>query len=67
MSRRTRAQNQARFWAERQGAAESPAEVAAIWFDACRMVARQSELAGKPEVWTKLATTLNDFFKSHSE
>ncbi|GAB3127473.1 hypothetical protein GCM10027160_52180 [Streptomyces calidiresistens] len=65
---RTRAQNQARHWQQRQAdaAARGPAAVASVWFDAARMVAKQRALNGSPEVWDDLAKTLKAFYERHA-
>lgn len=65
----TRQQNQADYWNARQAAAAhlGPSAVAAVWYDACRMVARQREKNGSPEVWNQLASHLHDFFKAHTQ
>ncbi|MCU1617400.1 MAG: sle2 [Frankiales bacterium] len=59
--------NQAAHWNARQAAATTPQEVVAVWFDACRMVARRSEKEGHPEVWPALASHLHDFFQRHAQ
>ena len=64
-----RQKNQAEYWNARQAAAAvlGPAPVAAVWYDACRMVARQREKQGDAEVWNKLASHLHDFFQAHTQ
>lgn len=66
---RTRQKNQAAYWNARQEAAThiGPSAVAAVWYDACRMVARQVEKNGSNEVWNKLASHLHDFFQAHTQ
>ncbi|MEU6990356.1 hypothetical protein ABZ953_06795 [Streptomyces sp. NPDC046465] len=62
-----RQKNQAEYWNQRQKAAAllGPDAVAAVWYDACRMVARQSQKHGDTEVWNRLASHLHDFFQHH--
>jgi hypothetical protein len=64
-----RQKNQAAYWNGRQTAAANlgPAAVAAVWYDACRTVARQAEKNGNPEVWNNLASHLHDFFRAHTQ
>jgi len=63
-----RQKNQAEYWNQRQKAAAllGPDAVAAVWFDACRMVARQNQKLGDADTWNKLASHLHDFFKAHT-
>jgi hypothetical protein len=67
--KRTRAQNQAKHWEDRQLAAraDGPPAVAAVWFDASRMVANQRALHGDEQVWEELAKTLKDFYTRYSQ
>lgn len=67
MSLARKAQNRAEHWERRQAAATTPQEKVAVWFDACRMVATHSEIAGHPEVWTKLAEHLNAFYRHYTQ
>ncbi|WP_042370532.1 hypothetical protein [Streptacidiphilus neutrinimicus] len=64
--RASRAQNQAKHWEDRQAAATTPQQQAAVWYDACRMLAANLEAAGKPEVWTRLAEQLRGFYQDYS-
>ncbi|MDH6107886.1 hypothetical protein P3T36_006345 [Kitasatospora sp. MAP12-15] len=66
MSLARRAKNRAKHWADRQDAAATPQEKAAVMYDACRMVAANAELAGRPEVWSKLAETLQKFYADYT-
>ncbi|MFJ2781549.1 hypothetical protein [Kitasatospora sp. NPDC087315] len=61
-----RAQNQAKHWNGKQADAQTSADRASVWFDACRSVAHRAEREGRPEVWTQLQHTLHDFFSRHS-
>jgi hypothetical protein len=60
---KTRAQNQKQLWEEKQRRAreQGPHAVAAVWFDAIRMLAKQ-----KPELWPSLAALLKDFYDRHA-
>lgn len=60
---RTRAQNQKQLWEDKQRRAkeQGPPAVAAVWFDANRMLARQ-----RPELWEPLAALLKDFYDRHA-
>jgi hypothetical protein len=60
-------QNQADFWNPKVAAATTPEEVVAVWYDACRMVAKKSKRRGNPEVTNKLANLLHDFYQQHSQ
>jgi hypothetical protein len=62
----TRQKNQAEFWNARQGAATTPQERAAVWYDACRMLARQADKNGEPALWDALTTHLHNFFQAHT-
>lgn len=59
-------QNQATFWNAKVAAATTPEQVVAVWYDACRMVAKKSKNLGKPEVETELANLLHDFYRRHT-
>ncbi|GAA4658820.1 hypothetical protein GCM10023347_07680 [Streptomyces chumphonensis] len=67
--KRTRAQNQAQHWEQRQVLAreDGPQAVASVWFDAARMVAKQRALGGEMEVWEELAKALRDFYQRYSQ
>lgn len=67
--KRTRAQNQAKHWEDRQLLAkkDGPQAVASVWFDAARMVAKQHALGGEEKVWEELAKTLKDFYQRYSQ
>lgn len=60
-------QNQMAFWNARVAAATTPEEVVAVWYDACRMVAKRSKQRGKPDVTNKLANLLHDFYQQHAQ
>ncbi|MGW4806400.1 hypothetical protein [Kitasatospora sp. NPDC004272] len=66
MSLARKAANRAAHWKRRQEAANTIQEKAAVWIDACRMVAIQAEMAGNPKVWTELAETLQRFYADHA-
>lgn len=57
---------QVKFWNDRQAAATTPEQVVAVWFDACRMVAKKASKAGRPEVTRELASHLHDFYMKHA-
>lgn len=61
--------NQAKHWNDRQAAAaeRGPDHVAAVWWDACRMLARKAEKTGQSDVWSQLASHLHDFFRHHTQ
>ncbi|MDX2658252.1 hypothetical protein PV382_18165 [Streptomyces scabiei] len=61
----TRQKNQAEFWNGRQAAATTPEARAAVWYDACRMRAREADKKGDPPLWDLLASHLHDFFQAH--
>lgn len=73
--KRTRAQNQAKHWEDRQLLAreDGPSAVASVWFDAARMVAKQKALGRREDApdknkeWDELAKTLKDFYLDHSQ
>ncbi|MEU6054212.1 hypothetical protein ABZ829_27800 [Streptomyces xanthochromogenes] len=58
--------NQAAFWNEKQAKANSDKELAAVWHDACRMLARQADKDGRPPLWGPLAQHLHNFFQQHA-
>jgi hypothetical protein len=58
--------NQAKHWNGKQAEAQTPADHAAVWWDACRSVAYRAERNGDPKVWAELKTTLYEFFSRHS-
>ncbi|MCX4885883.1 hypothetical protein [Streptomyces sp. NBC_00847] len=64
----TAQRNQADHWNRRQAEAaeKGPDAVAAVWWDACRMLARKAEKAGTPDVWNQLASHLHDFYRHHT-
>ncbi|MFJ6775728.1 hypothetical protein ACIQOV_33045 [Kitasatospora sp. NPDC091257] len=67
MAASTRRQaNQARHWNGKQADAQTAADRAAVWWDACRSVAHRAERSGDPKVWTELQNALHDFFRRHS-
>lgn len=61
--------NQAAHWNSRQAEAadKGPDAVAAVWWDACRMLARKAEKAGDTGVWNQLASHLHDFYRHHTQ
>lgn len=63
---RRRLENRAKHWAAREAAASTPEEKAAVMYDACRMVATNKSMAGRPEVWNELAAHLAAFYRQHS-
>lgn len=60
--------NQAAHWNRRQeeAAERGPDHVAAVWWDACRMLARKDEKNGNTTVWDQLASHLHDFYRRHT-
>lgn len=65
----TRKRNQAAFWNEKQARATTPEQRAAVWYDACRMLARNAAKTSEDEqtpVWDKLSHHLHNFFQAHS-
>jgi hypothetical protein len=60
-----RRENQAAFWNEKQAKATSDKELAAVWHDACRMLAMRADKQGGPPLWGPLARHLHDFFQHH--
>lgn len=60
-------QNQADFWNARVAAATTPEEIVAVWFDACRMVAKKSKKRGRPDVTNALANLLHDFYQRNAQ
>jgi formiminotetrahydrofolate cyclodeaminase len=67
ISAERRRANQAAHWNARQAAATTPEEVVTVWFDACRMVAKQAANNGQPDAHSKLADHLHDFYKRYAE
>lgn len=61
-----RRRNQAEFWNDKQTRATTPEARTAVWFDACRMVVRNAERNGRPELWDELAKHLHAFFQHHN-
>jgi hypothetical protein len=59
-------QNQTNFWNQKVAAATTPEQVVAVWYDACRTVAKKAKRLGRPEVETELANVLHDFFRRHT-
>lgn len=61
--------NQAEHWNRRQAeaAAKGPDYVAAVWWDACRMLARKAQKTGDGDVWSGLASHLHDFYRHHTQ
>ena len=66
-SLRRKAANRAKHWADREAAATTPEDKAAVMYDACRMVATHQEMAGHPEVWGELANHLAAFYRRYSQ
>jgi hypothetical protein len=64
--RARRTENQQKHWEARQAAATTAQQQAAVWYDACRMLAANLEAAGKTEVWTRLAERLRGFYEDYS-
>lgn len=62
----TRQKNQAEFWNAKQAAATTPQERAAVWYDACRMLARQADKTGQQPLWDALTSHLHNFFQAHT-
>lgn len=58
--------NRAEFWNEKQAKATTPEARAAIWYDACRMLARKAEKDGRPPLWDDVARHLHSFFQHHN-
>lgn len=65
-AQQARQRNQAEFWNARQAAATTPQDRAAVWYDACRMLARQADKHGEPPLWDALTTHLHNFFQAHT-
>ncbi|MFI8085847.1 hypothetical protein ACIF6L_34285 [Kitasatospora sp. NPDC086009] len=61
-----RAQNKAKHWNAKQASATTPADRAAVWFDACRTLAAQAEKQGSVELFRKLEAQLHQFFLDHA-
>lgn len=59
-------QNQTNFWNQKVADARTPEAVVAVWYDACRTVAKKAKRLGRPEVETELANMLHDFFRRHT-
>lgn len=59
--------NQAAHWNAKQQAASTPQERAAVWWDACRMVAHQHERSGNPQVWRELIDHLHRFYEARAK
>ncbi|MFM9373253.1 hypothetical protein [Streptomyces sp. Da 82-17] len=64
--RPNRQRNQAEFWNEKQGKAQTPEARAAVWYDACRMRVRNADPAKQTELWNALASHLHNFFQEHA-
>jgi hypothetical protein len=64
--RASRARNQKKHWEDRQAAATTAQQQAAVWYDACRMLAANLEAAGRTEVWMRLAERLHGFYQDYS-
>ncbi|MFD9564381.1 hypothetical protein [Streptomyces sp. NPDC059994] len=62
-----RKKNQAAFWNAKQAKASTDRERAAVWHDACRMLAKQADKEGGSSLWGPLAQHLHNFFQHHSE
>lgn len=61
-----RRRNQAQFWNEKQAKARTDQEIAAIWYDALRMLARNAEKNGRPPMWGALAKNFRDLFDHYN-
>ncbi|MFF1358768.1 hypothetical protein [Streptomyces sp. NPDC058297] len=61
-----RRKNQAEFWNDKQARATTPEQRVAVWFDACRMLARNAVKNGRPGLDDALAKHLHDFFQHHN-
>lgn len=61
-----RRRNQAEFWNDKQARATTPEQRVAVWFDACRMLARNADKNGQPALWDELAKHLHNFFQQHA-
>jgi len=64
-----RMQNQAAHYnAQQAKAAErGPLHLAAFWLDVCRKLAKDALDNGDPSVANRLASTLNDFYRGHTQ
>jgi hypothetical protein len=62
-----RKKSQAAFWNEKQSKATTDQERAAVWHDACRMLAKQADKNGRAPLWGELAQHLHNFFQHHTQ